>query len=71
MNDPLFVSRRSKPQMTARPFLVGCLIFEQMDQIDFTGPIEVRSRMRAPQSSSSDGKLHLFAMCRDFAFPRM
>jgi cyclohexyl-isocyanide hydratase len=24
---------------------VGCLIFERMDQIDFTGPFEVLSRM--------------------------
>jgi cyclohexyl-isocyanide hydratase len=28
-----------------RPLSVGCLIFEQMDQIDFTGPFEVLSRM--------------------------
>lgn len=42
---PLFVSRRSKPEMTTRPLSVGCLIYEQMDQIDFTGPFEVLSRM--------------------------
>jgi cyclohexyl-isocyanide hydratase len=42
---PLFVTERSKPQTTARPLSVGCLIFEQMDQIDFTGPFEVLSRM--------------------------
>lgn len=28
-----------------RPHCAGCLIFEQMDQIDFTGPFEVLSRM--------------------------
>lgn len=28
-----------------RPLSVGCLIYEQMDQIDFTGPFEVLSRM--------------------------
>jgi len=28
-----------------RPLSVGCLIFPQMDQIDFTGPFEVLSRM--------------------------
>ena len=28
-----------------RPLSVGCLIFEQMDQIYFTGPFEVLSRM--------------------------
>ena len=27
------------------PLSVGCLIFERMDQIDFTGPFEVLSRM--------------------------
>jgi len=45
MNIPLFVSERSKPEKTARPLSVGCLIFERMDQIDFTGPFEVLSRM--------------------------
>lgn len=45
MSIPLFVSGRSKPELTAQPLTVGCLIFEQMDQIDFTGPFEVLSRM--------------------------
>lgn len=45
MSVPLFVSERSKPQITTKPLSVGCLIFEQMDQIDFTGPFEVLSRM--------------------------
>jgi cyclohexyl-isocyanide hydratase len=45
MSIPLFVSERSKPQLTTRPLSVGCLIFERMDQIDFTGPFEVLSRM--------------------------
>ena len=45
MSSPLFVSERSKPALTTRPLSVGCLIFEQMDQIDFTGPFEVLSRM--------------------------
>ena len=45
MSTPLFVSERSRPRMTARALSVGCLIFEQMDQIDFTGPFEVLSRM--------------------------
>jgi len=40
-----FVSQRSKPELTSRPLSVGCLIFERMDQIDFTGPFEVLSRM--------------------------
>lgn len=45
MSIPLFVSERPGPQSTARPLSVGCLIFAQMDQIDFTGPFEVLSRM--------------------------
>ncbi len=45
MNIPLFVSERSKPERTLRPLSVGCLVFERMDQIDFTGPFEVLSRM--------------------------
>ncbi len=45
MSVPLLVSERSKPERTTRPLSVGCLIFEQMDQIDFTGPFEVLSRM--------------------------
>jgi hypothetical protein len=45
MSVPLFVSDRSKPALSVRPLSVGCFIFEQMDQIDFTGPFEVLSRM--------------------------
>ena len=45
MSIPLFVSERPKPEITKRPLSVGCLIFERMDQIDFTGPFEVLSRM--------------------------
>jgi cyclohexyl-isocyanide hydratase len=45
MSIPLFVSERPKPDITTRPLSVGCLIFERMDQIDFTGPFEVLSRM--------------------------
>jgi cyclohexyl-isocyanide hydratase len=45
MSAPLFVSDRPRPQMTMRRLSVGCLIFPQMDQIDFTGPFEVLSRM--------------------------
>ena len=45
MSVPLFVGERSGPQITTRPLSVDCLIFEQMDQIDFMGPFEVLSRM--------------------------
>jgi cyclohexyl-isocyanide hydratase len=45
MSVPLFVSDQPKPELSERPLSVGCLIFGQMDQIDFTGPFEVLSRM--------------------------
>jgi cyclohexyl-isocyanide hydratase len=45
MSVPLFISERSKPPLSVRPLSVGCLIFEQMDQIDLTGPFEILSRM--------------------------
>ena len=45
MGIALSVSERSGPQATTRSLSVGCLIFAQMDQIDFTGPFEVLSRM--------------------------
>lgn len=45
MSVTLFISERSKPELSVRPLSVGCLIFERMDQIDFTGPFEVLSRM--------------------------
>ncbi len=45
MSVPMFVSDRPVPQLTTRLLSVGCLIFAQMDQIDFTGPFEVLSRM--------------------------
>ena len=45
MSASLFVSERSKPALSVRPLSVGCLIFDRMDQIDFTGPFEVLSRM--------------------------
>jgi cyclohexyl-isocyanide hydratase len=45
MSAALLLSERTGPQITTQPFSVGCLIFPQMDQIDFTGPFEVLSRM--------------------------
>jgi len=45
MSMPWFVSERPKPEMSTRPISVGCLIYAQMDQIDFTGPFEILSRM--------------------------
>lgn len=45
MSTPLFVSEKTRPKVATQPLSVGCLIFERMDQIDFTGPFEVLSRM--------------------------
>jgi hypothetical protein len=71
MSVPLFVSERSKPKITTQPLSVGCLIFERMDQIDFTGPFEVLSRMRIQPFGSSAKSLRLFATCRAFGLFRM
>jgi cyclohexyl-isocyanide hydratase len=45
MSVPLLITEKPRPQITKRPLSVGCFIFPQMDQIDFTGPFEVLSRM--------------------------
>ena len=45
MSAPLLVSERPRPRIAKQPLNVGCLIYERMDQIDFTGPFEVPSRM--------------------------
>jgi cyclohexyl-isocyanide hydratase len=45
MSIAMLVSERPTPRITTRPLSVGCFIFSQMDQIDFTGPFEVLSRM--------------------------
>jgi transcriptional regulator GlxA family with amidase domain len=45
MSARLLVSDRRRPRITKQPLNVGCLIYERMDQIDFTGPFEVLSRM--------------------------
>ena len=33
------------PEGSLNPLVIGCLVFERMDQIDFTGPFEVLSRL--------------------------
>ena len=71
MSAPLFVSERSKPEVTTRSISVGFLIFEQMDQIDFTGPFEVLSRMPGSIMQITAKKLRPFAICRVFGFLRI
>ena len=44
MSAPLLVSERPRPRIAKQPLNVGCLIYERMDQIDFTGSFEVLSR---------------------------
>ncbi len=51
MGIPLFVSERSRPQMTTRPLSVGCLIFEQIDQIDLADEAYYLSGLSAAGSS--------------------
>ena len=64
MSVPLFVSERPKPELTKQPLSVSCLIFERMDQIDFTEPFEVLSRMPDTSIQTSGKKFRLFATCR-------
>ncbi len=49
MDSPLTISDRQKPVRQTKHLTIGCLIFPRMDQIDFTGPYEVLSRI--PDSS--------------------
>lgn len=44
-------SDRPKPTLLDKPLAIGCLIYEGLDQIDFTGPFEVLSRI--PDSTLS------------------
>jgi cyclohexyl-isocyanide hydratase len=46
---PLTISDRPKPTVAQGHLTIGCLIFPRMDQIDFTGPFEVLSRI--PEST--------------------
>jgi len=45
MDSPLIISNRTKPGNRTGQIAIGCLIYPRMDQIDFTGPFEVLSRM--------------------------
>jgi len=45
MSAPLLVGDRPRPRITKQPLNVGCLIYERMYPIDFTGSFEVLSRM--------------------------
>jgi cyclohexyl-isocyanide hydratase len=45
MDSPVTISERSKPARQMKQLTIGALIFPRMDQIDFTGPFEVLSRI--------------------------
>jgi len=45
MDQALTFSERTKPARHEGHLTIGCLIFPRMDQIDFTGPFEVLSRI--------------------------
>ena len=45
MNTPITISNRNKPARQTKDLTIGGLIFPRMDQIDFTGPFEVLSRI--------------------------
>lgn len=54
MDAALTVSDRPKPARETKHLTIGCLIFPAMDQIDFTGPFEVLSRI-------PDSTIHVIA----------
>jgi cyclohexyl-isocyanide hydratase len=45
MQAPLLFSERPRPARQTKHLTIGCLVFERQDQIDFTGPFEVLSRI--------------------------
>ena len=45
MDTPITISKRGKRARQTNRLTIGCLIFPRMDQIDFTGPFEVLSRI--------------------------
>jgi len=45
MDSSLISSNRTKPEPQTGHLVIGCLIYPRMDQIDFTGPFEVLSRI--------------------------
>jgi cyclohexyl-isocyanide hydratase len=54
MDTPITISDRNKPARQSNRLTIGCLIFPRMDQIDFTGPFEVLSRI-------PDSTIHVIA----------
>lgn len=54
MDTPVTISERSKPAKQMKHLTIGALIFPGMDQIDFTGPFEVLSRI-------PDSTIHVIA----------
>lgn len=44
-NPPVVFSKKSRPQRHEGPISIGSLVFPRLDQIDFTGPFEVFSRI--------------------------
>ena len=45
MDPALINSNRPQPELQTGHVVIGCLIYPRMDQIDFTGPFEVLSRI--------------------------
>jgi cyclohexyl-isocyanide hydratase len=57
MDTAITISKRDKPAHQTNCLTIGCLIFPRMDQIDFTGPFEVLSRI-------PDSTIHVIAKTR-------
>jgi cyclohexyl-isocyanide hydratase len=57
MDTPITISDRSKPARRSNHLIIGALIFPRVDQIDFTGPFEVLSRI-------PDSTIHVIAKAK-------
>ena len=60
MDTPITISDRKKPARPKNHLTIGALIFPRMDQIDFTGPFEVLSRI-------PDSTIHVIAKTKSQA----
>jgi len=57
MDTAITISDKTKPARQTNNLTIGALIFPRMDQIDFTGPFEVLSRI-------PDATIHVIAKAK-------
>ena len=62
MDTPVTISDRNKPACQTKHLTIGALTFPRMDQIDFTGPFEVLSRIPNLRELCKVHSVHLISM---------